>query len=132
MRLAWFQDEGSFISQPKAIKGECDEPRSHLLLEGLDKGPIRAEIFRRNREVNHNVVGGTAHCWNCGRTVFETLPESIAKVELIGQWDHIRNKPGERCDCPENGARCLLDLSQRTHPQTQFGKSKIVEEMGII
>lgn len=119
-------DPRSFISQGKVIKGECTEPKAHLILYGEDKGPIRAEIFRHNREAN----GGFNKCWKCLRPVCENL-QDVADLcskmpanphDLIGEWDHIRNKAGERCDCPENGRVACRQCHKERHPQTRFGK----------
>jgi hypothetical protein len=128
LATGFLQDKRSFISQPKAIKGECAEPRPHLLLEGVDKGPIRAEIFRRNREANK----GTNRCVKCGQAVAEDLHTCITGPRRKGDWHHVRNKPGTRCDCPENGEVICGDPAgchSREHPQPQFGKSKIVQNI---
>ena len=122
LATGFLEDRRSFISQPKAIKGECDEPKPHLLLQGKDKGPIRAEIFRRNREEN----GGLNRCWKCKRHVFEenlywSGPDGVVRS---GEWDHIRNKPGERCDCPENGRVACRECHKERHPRPQFGPRK--------
>jgi hypothetical protein len=50
----------------------------------------------------------------------------------VGEWDHIRNKPGERCDCPENGMVVAPKAHRERHLKPQFGKSKIITEMGSI
>ena len=110
----------SFISQPKIIKGECTEPKPHLILIGEDKGPIRAEVFRRNREAH----SGLNRCAGCGFVV----SEQDTYGERLGHWHHIRNKAGERCDCPENGQVLCNWCHKQEHPQVQFGKSKIVSE----
>lgn len=124
----------SFVSQPKIIKGECPiqqdylgrtyELRPHLVLYGDDKGPIRAEIFRRNREAND----GLLLCWKCRNPVVE-YPEDdwrdqdIKRIaSMMGEWHHVRNKPGERCDCPENGIVSCSACHKPEHPQTQFGR----------
>src|ERR1700674_163114 len=97
-------DRRSFISLPKIIKGECTEPKPHVILFGEDKAPVRAEIFRRNREENRTRDGAPNRCWKCHAQVFEHRMEGWTEELLSpsGEWDHIRNKPGERCDCPEN------------------------------
>jgi hypothetical protein len=127
LATGFLQDKGSFISQPKIIKGECDEPRPHLLLEGVDKGPIRAEIFRRNRKAND----GFCKCWKCGTQVFEEIDPlgSVRDLKWRGEWDHIRNKAGERCDCPENGRVACRKCHKERHPQPQFGKTGMIKEI---
>lgn len=108
----------SFISQPKVIVGECDTPQPHLLLYGDDKGPIRAEIFRRNREANN----GVNRCWKCWRLLHESEDERLFDGRYpVGEWHHVRNKPGERCDDPENGAVSCPDCHRDEHVQVQFG-----------
>ncbi len=109
-------DHRSFISQPKIIKGECEKPEPHLILYGKDKGPIRAEIFRRNREAN----GGVNRCWKCSKQVFEFIT-SDGVEEWRGEWDHIRNKPGERCDCPANGRVVCRKCHSDRHPRPMLG-----------
>jgi hypothetical protein len=118
LATGFLQDKRSFISQSKAIKGECDEAIPHLILYGRDKGPIRAEIFKEDRAFN----GGVNRCWNCKREVTE---DSGGRVERMrGEWDHVRNKPGTRCDCPENGRVACRNCHSERHPKPQFGKSK--------
>jgi hypothetical protein len=123
LRLPWFQDERSFLSQPKGIDDEFKgQIIKHLILYGRDLGPIRAEIFKRNREAN----GGINRCWKCGITVFEFPPEHEWYANRqIGQWHHIRNKPGTRCDCPENGVvSCSGECHREEHPQVHFGAER--------
>jgi hypothetical protein len=117
-------DKRSFISQPKAIPGdhnfaagETFAPKPHLILYGKDKGPIRAEIFRRNREAN----GGVNRCWNCSKQVYEAVRYEEANY-FLGEWDHIRNKPGERCDCCENGRVSCRACHSERHPRPKFRK----------
>jgi hypothetical protein len=112
-----FKDKRSFISQPKLIKGE-GEAHSHYVVWGKDKATVRAEIFQRNREAN----GGHNICCKCGRRISEGEPGGWT---LRGEWNHIRNKPGERCDCPENG-ECLCPRCHRErHPKPQFSRKEI-------
>lgn len=99
---AKFRDRGgrhrkcrSFISLPKVTPHTNGVPQPHLILYGVDKGPIRAQIFERSRKAN-----GVARCWNCGVMVAETPEEEIPQK---GEWDHAENAPALRCDCPENG-----------------------------
>lgn len=109
-------DPRSFVSLPKLIKGESDLPKAHLVLYGKeDKARVRAEIFRRNREEN----GGNNKCWKCGCPLYEIATWNGGPV---GEWDHIRNKPGERCDCPENGRVACRACHKPRHPQVQFGR----------
>ena len=120
LATGFLQDKGSFISQSKVIKGECEEARPHLLLEGMDKRTIRAEIFRRNRQAS---LDGYNHCWKCSLLVTEAQG-SAPWLGSKGEWDHIRNKAGERCDCPENGRVACRDCHKKRHPQTQFGAQR--------
>src|ERR1700674_1539408 len=117
-------DKRSFISQPKIIKGECAEPRPHLILYGVDKAPIRAEIFKRNREKHKLTI--LSICETCGELVQEF--DDGASPYPLGEWAHVRNKPGERCDCPENGRVACRACHSERHPKPQFGRSKIVSE----
>jgi hypothetical protein len=110
----------TFVSKPKIIKGECTEPKAHLLLIGEDKASIRAEIFRRNREEND----GENRCWNCGTSVFEIAPDEFC-FAYVGEWDHIRNKPGERCDCVENGRVACQSCHLERHPRPRWGKEPL-------
>lgn len=112
---ARFEDYRSFVSQPKAIKGECDEPKAHLVLYGADKAPIRAEIFRRNREAK----SGLNRCVKCGQIVYERVREG-SRWRFGGQWHHIRHRDGERCDCPENGAVSCWACHKPEHPQPKW------------
>jgi hypothetical protein len=118
-----FRDKRSFLSQTKIIPDECIYPRSHLILYGKDKISIRAEIFKRNRQAN----GGVNRCEKCKCLIYEKQPlETFGSIK--GDWHHIRNEPGTRCDCPENG-ECLCYLCHHAmHPHVQFGKSKIVSQ----
>jgi hypothetical protein len=116
----WYPlDRRSFLSQPKIIVGECETPEHHIIAYGKDKGPIRAEIFRRNREGN----GGVNRCWKCNRFVREDLMDSYGGALSRGEWDHIRNKDGERCDDPENGRVACRQCHFERHPQVQFTRT---------
>jgi hypothetical protein len=130
--LMHFRDKRSFVSKPKIIWGECPiqidrlgrthEMRPHLILYGQDKAPIRAEIFQRNREAN----GGVNRCVKCGTEVFEMMLVDYrddGQVIRRGEWHHVRNKPGERCDCPENGEVICggpLGCHRDEHPQPRW------------
>lgn len=106
-------DPRSFISLPKHTHG--DEAVPHLILYGLDKGPIRAEIFRRDRE-NHHLAGMDINrCRNCGKRVFES-----GWIGRNGEWDHILSKAGQRCDCPENGRVVCRACHRASHKQVMF------------
>jgi hypothetical protein len=39
-----------------------------------------------------------------------------------GEWHHIRNTAGERCDCPENGQVLCTSCHREGHPRTMSGK----------
>jgi hypothetical protein len=128
LATGFLQDKGSFISQPKAIKGECEGPKPHLVLKrgSADMAVVRAEIFRRNRAK----YKGGCRCEGCGDEVFEHLEDSeVGKWGMQrGEWHHIRNKAGERCDDPENGEVICHRCHSERHPRPQFGKSKIVSQ----
>lgn len=113
---ARFEDYRSFMSQPKIIKGECIEPKAHLVLYGFeDKAKVRQEVFRCNREKYE----GVNRCVECLRRVIEGAQEGNV---WRGEWDHIRNKAGERCDCPENGQILCRECHYRKHPHIMSGK----------
>jgi hypothetical protein len=111
------RDKRSFISLPKHTHG--DEAVPHLILYGKDKGPVRAEIFRRNREAN----GGINVCWKCHCVVLEN-EESLCPISdwnpSIGHWHHLWDKPGQRCDCPEAGAVSCPACHRASHKQVMF------------
>jgi hypothetical protein len=96
----------------------------HLLLFGKDKAPIRAEIFRRNREAN----GGINRCVKCGTEVFEMSHYPIT-LDMQGEWHHIRHRAGERCDCPENGEVRCATCHKLEHLQVKFGPEHDVRLM---
>lgn len=114
----------SFVSLPKVIEGECTEPQPHLILYGeKDKGVVRAEIFRLNRLEND----GVNRCWKCKRPVAEyptDLDEMLGNTPQ-GDWDHIRNSPGTRCDCESNGRVSCRACHSERHLQVKFGKKKL-------
>lgn len=111
-----FLDKRSFMSQVKKIGSHGG---IHFILFGKDKAPVRAEIFRRNREAN----GGENRCWNCGTSVFEVAPDEFC-FAYVGEWDHIRNGAGERCDCPENGRVACRRCHRERHPQPRFRRTR--------
>lgn len=82
----------SFISQPKAIPGECDEPKPHLLLYGADKTMARMRLFKREK----------SRCQACGNLVAWGGEDPLAQPGYVGEWHHLRNKLWNRCDCLEN------------------------------
>jgi hypothetical protein len=113
---ARFEDYRSFVSQPKAINGECDVPRPHVVLYGrADKARVRKIIFEKNRQEN----GGINRCWNCRKLVLEKAHEMFA-AHFCGEWDHIRNKPGERCDCPDNGRVACPTCHRQRHVRPRW------------
>lgn len=86
----------------------------HVILWGLDKSAMRAEIFCANRNTN----GGINKCVKCGNRVIERPEEDAGyAVNAIGEWHHIRNKPGERCDCVENGEVRCKRCHSKEHPK---------------
>jgi hypothetical protein len=120
------RDKRSFVSLPKHTHGDAAVP--HLILEGVDKGPIRAEIFRRDREAQKGSWNGLNRCWKCGRQVFENS-EDAPTLRSVGQWHHDLNKAGQRCDCPENSlVSCSGGCHEEEHPQVQFGQHKEISK----
>jgi hypothetical protein len=115
-----FEDERSFVSQPKAIKGECDVPRPHLVLYGFeDKTRVRKIIFDKNRQESRD---GFAHCWECGCLVGE---ETSGLGFPRGEWDHIRNNAGQRCDCPENGRVACPACHRQRHVRVRWTADEV-------
>lgn len=116
----FLRNKRSFISQPK-VTPHTNGAEPHLILarDAREKGPIRAEIFRRNREAN----GGLNRCWKCGVLVFEFIPLHYVRREKFGEWHHVHNKPGERCDCPENGAVSCAECHKEIHVQVEWSKA---------
>lgn len=124
LRNGRWRPEFSFISQPKQISGHGG---AHLILSKRDPsyaqqiGEARAAVFRCNREAN----GGVNRCWRC-KVVVNPHPhvDIIIPYTPRGEWDHIRNKPGERCDCPENGRVLCQTCHRKRHPKPQFTRKK--------
>lgn len=117
---AHFADPRSFISLPKIIKDECTEAKPHLVLYGEeDIHRARIEVFRRNRAENGILSEGIAQCWKCHRLLLEYADDLDP---LRAHWHHLRNKPGTRCDCPDNSAVSCAACHRPEHPQTQFGR----------
>ena len=104
-------DPRSFVSLPKVTPHTNGVALPHLILYGIDKGVIRHMLFEESRRAN-----GDARCRKCGCRVSEnqygTLPD--------GEWDHIENSPGLRCDCCVNGQILCPTCHRPKHPQTQF------------
>jgi hypothetical protein len=119
-KIGKFEDKRSFVSQQKFILNGCQN-LNHIIAYGKDKAPIRAEIFRRNREAN----GGFCKCWKCGLMVYELVYADVWNMPL-GQWDHVRNKDGERCDCPENGRVSCEECHTERHVRPRWGAAKDV------
>src|ERR1035437_8755490 len=107
------QDRRSFISMPKAIPGECGEPRSHALLYGADKVLTRMLIFQRNRAENR----GVNRCCDCGKVVYEDFSSA---GYFTGEWHHVRNKSGQRCDCLDNGLVTCRFCHKKRHVRVKF------------
>lgn len=83
----------SFISQPKAIPGECADPRPHLLLFGADKSKARIALFLRERN----------RCQKCQCIVVWGSDDfGWSEYGIRGEWSHIRDKPWNKCDCEKN------------------------------
>jgi hypothetical protein len=110
----------SFMSMPKFIRDDVGSLMPHIIAYGDDKAPIRAEIFRRNREAN----GGENRCWKCGTTVFEIAPDEFC-FAYVGEWHHLRNKSGQRCDCPENGVVACKACHIPEHPQVRWTGNRV-------
>lgn len=86
----------SFISQPKAIPGECETPQPHLLLYGADKTAQRMKLFQRENN----------RCEVCNSVLSWGGEESYGDP-FVGEWMHLRDKPWNKCDCPINASlRC--------------------------
>lgn len=83
----------SFISQPKLIEGENDEPEPHLLLAGNDIRLARIALFVRERN----------RCQKCRRIVVWGSDEfGWSEYGEVGEWSHVRDKLWNKCDCPQN------------------------------
>lgn len=114
------QQKRSFISQPKAIPGECEDPLPHLLLFGADKTKARMELFRRER----------SRCQGCGLVLVWGGEDS--DDGMVGEWKHIRDKGWNKCDCPANAELSCHNCHQgpgAVHYQRrpQFGKREEVK-----
>ncbi|SRR6266576_3051848 len=124
-KAAQFLDKRSFISLPKIINGESFQPKPHVIAYGKDIAPIRAEIFRLDRLKN----GGVNRCWKCGGKVIENVEEELMlgwspPNNARGEWDHVRNKPGTRCDDIENARVSCHSCHSERHLRPQFSQHK--------
>jgi hypothetical protein len=81
-----FKDSRSYVS--------LDDP-PHLILYGLDKEPIREEIYKRDN----------GDCVLCGR------PLTFQEME----WHHVRNDHNNyrRCDCAAGGITTCRECHER-------------------
>ena len=96
-----FLDKRSYVSQLKSINGEREQ--NHLVLYGEDKAIQRAVIADRDGFL----------CRKCGKHVDCTE----------GEWHHVENSAGKRCDCQHNSEwRCKSCHSPLEHPQVQWSK----------
>lgn len=111
----------SFVSLPKQIG---DHGGAHLILQKKDPkhaeqvAEVRAEIFKRNREFG----GGENWCTQCRARLNESVSDGCNKWVRVGEWHHIRSKPAERCDCPENGAVFCGTCHKSAHVAPKFGQ----------
>jgi hypothetical protein len=116
--LGGMDDPRTFVSLPKVTSHTNGKAVPHILAFGIDKEKLRAEIFRRNRQAH----GGVNRCVECHNEVYEDTTEEEFKGwsvpwNKIGEWHHIRNKPGERCDCVENGEVRCKRCHSKEHPK---------------
>ena len=108
----------SFISQPKAVPGECDTPEPHLLLAGADKTKARMALFQRE----HN------RCQKCKCVVVWGSDEfGWSEYGMRGEWNHIRHKPWNKCDCDANAELLCPACHRRVHSDRspRFGPEKV-------
>ena len=96
-----FKDKRSFYG----FKVEAPN-RIHRLLHGKDKSAQRQLIYDRD--------GGM--CKLCPVPHFVNWDE--------GEWHHIKNVPGERCDCTHNGAWACKTAHKKQHVHTRFGEHR--------
>jgi hypothetical protein len=83
----------SFITQPKAIPGECDTPQPHLILYHADRTKARMALFLRERN----------RCQKCKCVVVWGSDEfGWSEYGEVGEWSHVRDKTWNKCDCPGN------------------------------
>ena len=104
-------DKRSFISLPKEIGSHTGR---HYILYGEDKKWMRARIFEYNRSKHWP---GVNCCFQCGCIVSGCPP---IRGYPRGEWHHIRSKPGERCDCLENGVVACAKCHRDQHVRTKF------------
>ena len=93
----------SFISQPKAIPGECEEPKPHLVLYGADATAARMKLYLSRK----------SRCERCKCVV--VWSGDHGEDGYIGEWNHKRSKAGERCDCEENRELLCAPCHRREH-----------------
>jgi DNA-directed RNA polymerase subunit RPC12/RpoP len=110
-------DKRTFVSQPKPLghSNWKELPDQHIIAYGKDKIRIRAEIFKRNAAAN----GNTYRCAECGK---ELVEDAAIGDPCRGEWHHLNNKPGMRCDCPENGRVLCRGCHVKRHPRIMSGK----------
>jgi hypothetical protein len=89
-RDAHFEDADSYVTLPK-----FGEP--HVILAGLDKEKQRRALFAREKSI----------CQGCGRRVYWD-----GEIWQKGEWSHIKDKPGEKCDCDHNAQLLCHDCHQ--------------------
>jgi 5-methylcytosine-specific restriction endonuclease McrA len=113
-----FRDSNSYITFEKKTHGPV--ATWHLILFGVDKSNMRAEVFRQNRAKYRD---GYPRCDECNRIVSEQ-----AEAGQAGEWDHILNQPGTRCDCPENAQILCRTCHVKKHPRVQWTKNVPVKK----
>lgn len=89
-RSANFRDPDSFVTLPK-----FGEP--HVILYGLDKEAQRSRLFTRER----------SRCQRCGKRV-----NWSGEFWEQGEWSHIEDKAGKKCDCLHNAELLCHDCHQ--------------------
>jgi hypothetical protein len=108
------QQKRSFISKPKLIEGENDEPEPHLVLYGADVTSARMNLFRRENN----------RCQKCKLVVTWAGEDG-----MVGEYNHIRHKPWNRCWCAANAELLCRRCHSAVHADRapQFGKRETVE-----
>lgn len=113
----------SFISEPKAIPGECDEPQPHLILYGADRTAQRMKLFQREGN----------RCETCKCVVAwggDDDREFDAEFRVFGEWQHIRDKGWNKCDCLANARLSCHNChqgpgSEHFKRRPRFGAEKV-------
>ena len=97
-----FKDRRSFLSRKNN--------EVHLILKGEDKREQRQRIF--------DLAEGI--CANCGKYA------SPLDCYNAGSWRHIKDGPGEKCDCLHNASWCHVMTCHLAldNPQTKWSKSR--------